>query len=63
MLWKGYRADDSTWEPVENLSKAGELIEEFYEAYPTKPGAPGAQPSRRGRKPGQTKASIAATKG
>jgi len=56
VLWKGYRADDSTWEPVENLDKAAELIDEFYEAFPTKPGAPGAQPSRRGRKPGQTKA-------
>jgi len=60
VLWKGFRADDSTWEPVENLSNAADLIDEYYEAYPTKPGAPGAQPSRRGRKPGQTKAAIAA---
>jgi len=60
VLWKGYRADDSTWEPVTNLQHANELIDEFYEAFPTKPGAPGAQPSRRGRKPGQTKASQAA---
>lgn len=60
VLWKGYRADDSTWEPVENLGQASELVDDFYEAYPTKPGAPGAQPSRRGRKPGQTKAATKA---
>lgn len=62
VLWRGYRADDCTWEPVDNLTNATELIDDFYAAYPTKPGAPGAQPSRRGRKPGQTKASQAAKK-
>ena len=40
--WKGYEgtAEEYSWEPVENLENASELIEEFHQAYPNKPGPP-----------------------
>ena len=38
--WKGYEgtAEEYSWEPVDNLENASELIEEFHQAYPEKPG-------------------------
>lgn len=40
--WKGYEgtAEEYSWEPVDNLENASELIEEFHQAYPEKPGPP-----------------------
>lgn len=38
--WKGYEGtgQEYSWEPVENLDNASELIQEFHQAYPDKPG-------------------------
>ena len=35
--WLGYTPNDRTWEPVENVSNASELLEEFHRRYPDKP--------------------------
>ena len=42
--WKGYEGtgQEYSWEPVENLDNASELIQEFHQAYPDKPGPLGA---------------------
>ncbi len=38
--WKGYEgtAEEYSWEPIDNLGNASELIAEFHQAYPDKPG-------------------------
>ncbi len=38
--WKGFPTSDSTWEPVEHLKHAPELIANFYRQYPNEEGAP-----------------------
>ena len=35
--WLGYSPSDRTWEPVENLNNASELVAEFHKHYPNKP--------------------------
>lgn len=38
--WKGYKetTEEHSWEPMSNLENASELIAEFHQAYPDKPG-------------------------
>src|SRR6266571_6821296 len=38
--WKGFPTSDSTWEPVEHLKHAPELITDFYHRYPNAEGVP-----------------------
>jgi hypothetical protein len=44
--WKGYPISDRTWEPADFLSHSSDLVREFHEQHPTKPGPMlrGAQP-------------------
>ena len=35
--WKGYNASYNSWEPVENLSNARALVEEFHRSHPSAP--------------------------
>jgi hypothetical protein len=44
VLWKRYLLEACTWEPDKALSNCAELIDEFYEAFPRKPGAAGVKP-------------------
>ena len=37
--WEGYGPEDDTWEPLEALSGAKELLEDFHSTYPHKPRA------------------------
>jgi len=36
--WKGYPIEERSWEPFENLSNCPELLRNFHQQYPTKPG-------------------------
>ena len=36
--WVGYRPSDRTWEPVNNVSNAQALVDDFHRRYPNKPG-------------------------
>ena len=38
--WKGYPPEDRSWEPLASFSEAPNLLVEFYNAYPNKPGNP-----------------------
>ncbi len=40
--WKGFPMSDSTWEPLEHLNNAQDLITDFYRLYPMAEGAPKA---------------------
>ena len=35
--WRGYSPSDCTWEPVENLQNAPDVLEAFHRNYPSKP--------------------------
>ena len=35
--WKGYPTSENSWEPLQNLRNAWELIEEFHLAHPDAP--------------------------
>jgi hypothetical protein len=35
--WKGFPAEENTWEPLTHLRNSNELIEEFHKAHPSKP--------------------------
>jgi transposase InsO family protein len=35
--WKGYNPREATWEPIENLQNAFEMLDEYYEDNPKKP--------------------------
>jgi hypothetical protein len=49
--WKGYPEDESTWEPVEHLDNAKELLLEYIAARPDSDKKPGnATPRRRSAK-------------
>ena len=37
--WKGYGPHEMTWEPIENITNAKELIEDFHKKHPGKPRA------------------------
>ena len=36
--WLGYSPNERTWEPIENVTNARALLEDFYRQYPEKPG-------------------------
>ena len=36
--WKGYSPSDQSWEPAINLANSKELLEDFHQTYPEKPG-------------------------
>ena len=38
--WEGYPTEEDTWEPVENVKNAQELIMKFHADYPDKPAPP-----------------------
>ena len=35
--WKGYPIEERTWEPVSNITAAGELVKEFHKTHPSAP--------------------------
>ena len=45
--WKGYPISDNSWQPVENVKNAPQLVESFHLKYPTKPSS--SRPTRRTR--------------
>ena len=36
--WLGYSPSECTWEPIENVTNAHALLEDFHRKYPDKPG-------------------------
>jgi hypothetical protein len=38
--WKGYGPHEMTWEPIEHLKRAQDVLYDFHTRYPTKPQAP-----------------------
>ena len=36
--WLGYSPNERTWEPIENVTNARALLEDFHRRYPEKPG-------------------------
>ena len=47
--WLGYSPSDRTWEPVEHVANAQDLLAEFHRKYPDKPG-PTSAPTRSTRR-------------
>jgi hypothetical protein len=35
--WKGYPQEESTWEPVDNLQNAEDLVKDFHKRHPSAP--------------------------
>ena len=48
VLWKGYPISEATWEPVDNLLNAPDVIHDFHLRYPEKPAPPGRRGLRGG---------------
>jgi hypothetical protein len=46
--WVGYRPDERTWESVENVQHAVDVVTEFHQRYPNRPSSSDLpQPTRR----------------
>ena len=50
VLWKGHILDNCTWEPESNLGNCVDLIDEFYQRFPKKPGGPEDKKARKADK-------------
>ncbi len=48
IFWQGYPPSEATWEPVENLVHAQDLVNRFHQWYPNKPAPFGRCRLRRG---------------
>ncbi len=48
VFWRGYPPSEATWEPVENLVHAQDLVNQFHQRYPNKPAPSGRCHLRRG---------------
>jgi hypothetical protein len=48
VFWRGYPPSEATWEPVENLVHAQDLVNRFHQRYPNKPAPFGRCRLRRG---------------
>ena len=44
--WLGYTPNDRTWEPLENLANASEMVAAFHNKYPHKPSPKSCLPTR-----------------
>ena len=50
VLWRGHFIEACTWEPEESLENCRDAIDDFFDAFPKKSGAPGVKPKGRGPK-------------
>ena len=48
--WLGYTPNDRTWEPLENLANASEMVAAFHNKYPHKPSPKSCLPTRGTRR-------------
>jgi hypothetical protein len=50
--WEGFGPQDRTWEPIEHVQHASELIADYYRRYSTRPSPTSLQmrPTRRRRR-------------
>jgi hypothetical protein len=47
VLWKDHILENYTWEPESNMGTCMDLIDEFYERFPKKPGGPEVKKARK----------------